>query len=635
MAIHWQVKFKSLRAEEIYTVNIYDSTYSGTPLQLIGGAEPFTTQEDDDDDVFTPVRTQSGYIRIVDDGSVNWRDIIPTTDVDRPVTLTDSNGNVKWQGYMQAQDFGTELYAVPKEISFPVQCAMSTLSRIDVDIDEYIGLANFAAILDYALLIVSDLTFSNLVIQGGADAMLWLIRRVDWETFGETDEEGIFVSKNSVLSVIENVCRYWGWTLRTKDQTIYMTCADDTSLNNFLTLTRQQLTAMAGGTPSGTIDMSGYNMATIGDVFANTQNIDMRMRGVNKAMLTAETGGIDENLIYLYPETVLKDMDDGGYYPDQQSGVEYTSNKGSFTSRFFNGMMLASSIGNSYFNIAKQGNNFAPVIRDAVYKSSVSPSAFCYFETNKPYVIGDGEFLISFDTFTESSSEYFWFGLQAIDADTNDVYYWDGTAWVTTSSTYFKIKSGAAIPTSSCPVLYGYVRLVLVGWDAQVINDMSELTLTYKRSSVNGRYLNTERRNYNKYSAKNDSVVKQEWNESCLFSTENYSKFGSAIVINPNNTYFMGWDYANHREATSITPKQQGYAPIVLATSTQPEQHLVNRIALFWSTSRRKIQCHLRSELIPDITPRYKVIIDGSTMYAISISRNWRDDVTQLKMIQL
>ena len=53
MAIHWQVKFKSLRAadgNEDYTVSIYDSDYTGNPIQLKGGAEPFVTQEDDDDD---------------------------------------------------------------------------------------------------------------------------------------------------------------------------------------------------------------------------------------------------------------------------------------------------------------------------------------------------------------------------------------------------------------------------------------------------------------------------------------------------------------------------------------------------------------------------------------------------------
>ena len=68
MAIHWQIRFKSLRTLTDYRVNIYDANYSGNPIQLNGGAEPFTTEEDGSDDMFTPIRKQNGHIRIVDNG---------------------------------------------------------------------------------------------------------------------------------------------------------------------------------------------------------------------------------------------------------------------------------------------------------------------------------------------------------------------------------------------------------------------------------------------------------------------------------------------------------------------------------------------------------------------------------------
>jgi hypothetical protein len=67
--IHWKIKFKSLRAGTDYTVNIWKdgSLPSGYPLTLKGGAQPFVTQEDEDEDPFVNVRQQSGYISIVDD----------------------------------------------------------------------------------------------------------------------------------------------------------------------------------------------------------------------------------------------------------------------------------------------------------------------------------------------------------------------------------------------------------------------------------------------------------------------------------------------------------------------------------------------------------------------------------------
>ena len=54
-----QLQFKSLRSETLYTLTI--GTASGT---LTGAAEPFVTQEADDADMFLPIRTQTGYIRI-------------------------------------------------------------------------------------------------------------------------------------------------------------------------------------------------------------------------------------------------------------------------------------------------------------------------------------------------------------------------------------------------------------------------------------------------------------------------------------------------------------------------------------------------------------------------------------------
>ena len=59
MNIKWQVKFKTLRGRRTLTVSIYDLTYTGQPILLKGGEEPFVTEESSDDDPFTPIRTQT------------------------------------------------------------------------------------------------------------------------------------------------------------------------------------------------------------------------------------------------------------------------------------------------------------------------------------------------------------------------------------------------------------------------------------------------------------------------------------------------------------------------------------------------------------------------------------------------
>ena len=190
MAIHWQIPFKSLLKGTDYTVNIYDSTYSGEPIILKGGAQPFTTQEDDNDDMFTPIRTQSGYLRIVDDGkdangnplsaSDDWKSMVPSIDTDRPVTLTESNGAVVWQGFMQAQNFSGVLYGNPQEREFPVQCVLTVTQGTDINYEQK-NIQNFAYLLKQIIdSIPSDFRPTNFLLQGGAHAQEWLLKKMDW-----------------------------------------------------------------------------------------------------------------------------------------------------------------------------------------------------------------------------------------------------------------------------------------------------------------------------------------------------------------------------------------------------------------------------------------------------------------------
>ena len=157
MAKNYSITFVSLRTATTYTVHIGGGT--GTEVPLKGGAQPFMTQEDDDEDMFTPIRTQSGYIRIIDDGkdangnAFDWKDLIPATDTARPVTLThDSGGHatVDWVGFMQAQDFGNVLYGNPQEREFPIQCVLTVTQGTDINYQQT-SIQNFAYLLKQAV----------------------------------------------------------------------------------------------------------------------------------------------------------------------------------------------------------------------------------------------------------------------------------------------------------------------------------------------------------------------------------------------------------------------------------------------------------------------------------------------------
>lgn len=626
MAIHWKIPFKSLRDKTDYCVNIYDDTYSGTAVVLKGGDQPFTTREDDNDDLFAPIRTQSGYIRIVDDGfaadgvtAFDWRDIIPQTDTDRPVTLTAGN-TIVWQGYMQAQNFGSKIYGNPQEREYPVHCALSVMSREDVDISAYSTLPNFAGLLDYVLSTIPSITIDSIVVQGGADARTWLMKKFDWSVFEHEGDDGVYRSDCDVQTALQDMCMYWGWCARISGTTLFLLSPDDSVLVNFLVLTRAQLTTLAGGTTAGTVNTGGYDTQTIGNIFASTDNTDMQLRGYNKASLTSEVGDIDDNFIYLYPDAVLQYFDGLGYTQDSISGRVYTPNKVSFTSQKFSGEMLASSAGSSFFCIRKIDDRYIPVIKNALHYTG--EGAFCIITTEKAYILADGEFEIRYKN-PENENRTFYFSLSVspdkeFDVASN-VCYWNGSGWTNTQSVFNLLIDGGAIPTANIPVKYGYVKLALYGWFGSTNQDMSDLSLVFRRSVIRGRLFHTDRKDSRTYTARNNSMVKEDWSGSCMFTTDNNSNYGPGLVVNADGTYFGGWDYSQHQ-----------------AGSTKPEQHMVDRVAAYWSTSKRMITCDVRADLLTmEPKPNQKITIDSTVCYPLSIGRDWRNDVITLKLIEI
>ena len=303
MAVHWTIPFRSLRTNILYTVNIYDSTYSGNPIPLKGGAEPFSTQEADDEDGFIPIRTQSGYLRIVDDGyaadgttAFNWKQLLPMTDTDRPVTLTNGDGDIVWQGFMQAQNFSGTLYGNPQEREFPVQCVLTVLEGTDINYQQT-EIKNFAYLLNYIISSIPTISITTIKVQGNTDAQSWLLKCIDWQNFVSEDNDGNPSARFNLYQCLEDMCRFWGWTARTFGTTLYLTCADDSDEQQWLTLTRAQLETMAGGIAAGTTGGSFITLALSGDIFASMSQNDFRQRGPNKATVNSNAGTLDNKII--------------------------------------------------------------------------------------------------------------------------------------------------------------------------------------------------------------------------------------------------------------------------------------------------------------------------------------------------
>lgn len=652
---NYSITFKSLRAGTVYTLNIGGGTGAAIPLK--GGAQPFTTQEDDSDDMFTPIRTQTGYIRIVDDGkdangtAWNWKDLLPATDTSRPVTLT-VGGTVVWQGFMQAQNFGGVLYGNPQEREFPVQCPLTALSASDVDATNR-ELRNFAYIIKQAFDNLTGITINNFIFQGGTKAQDILLKLVDWQNL-VSEEDGVISGRYDNLQVLTDVCAFWGWTCRTCGQNVYFTCADDATLmSDALILSYAQLGTMAGGISAGsTSETFLSNVSPSGDIFSSVDNAEYLVRGYNLARVTADGNSADENVMEAYPTKVEETMINNGNYTESYNDcyAVYTGDLSSFTDIYltgscngsyatFNKMLVKKNMSDpgSEYNVVRIRKtfisasqtafaSFETVFHHSYYDTTIANGGFDYGGIN---IYGDvfrkGK---RYEDYDNNGAGKKHINLRVGIGKTRETaLWWTGSAWSSTVSA-ISIRIGDQSPrqqllsiNTNANNLQGKLFVDFLG-SSDIPEDNSErrfefvgFQVTFTRRIYKHLMDQSVRKGSIEYKASNNSVVSDEWNADCIYASDNDMLWGYGVIMNNDGKWLTTMTYGTQ--------------------SKHPEQHLADRVAAYSATSKQKVSAELRTEQVGTITPRNTVTLGGVTGHAISISHDWRDDITQLTTMQV
>jgi hypothetical protein len=185
--------------------------------------------------------------------------------------------------------------------------------------------------------------------------------------------------------------------------------------------------------------------------------------------------------------------------------------------------------------------------------------------------------------------------------------------------------------------LYGYLFIDFMGTEDRAdvrLPEQFELAnfkVEYSRdeeiiaSGGLSRKVTKDRVDTQEYTATNSNASKEEWNANCIFASDNNTEFGFGLILDGSGGIVEKVPYGN--------------------TTDHPEQHLANRVASYWATAKRKIEGELQAHVVQaitggtvkigDILPCHKVSIDSNTFCPIAISRNWRDDVVKLSLLQI
>lgn len=677
MAIHWQIPFRSLRGDTLYTVNIYDDSYTGDPVQLTGAANPFETQEDDNDDVFAPIRMQSGYLRIVDTGTdndgnpFNWRDMIPASDTDRPVTLTHDNV-VDWVGFIQPMNFGVNIYDSPQEVEFPLQCPLTIMEGIDVNYSQT-SIKNFAYLLKTVIDCIPETCRpQTFLIQGSEHAQTWLTKCICWQLFAQPTDDFDNEASMSMYDALTGMLQYWGWTMRIKGQSLFLTFADDTTEPDFLTLDYEALSDMADGTVSG--DTGGhYTVREIVDGFADAENTDSQIRGPYRAIVSADPDGWDANLV----DPLDSDFENEATESQWEYGIHYNNTTLAKSAEILSIMRsdykaTATSGSAAFRQIRKYEGleqGYGSPMNVIEIQKSFSGSVFVKFEMNYERSYSDGFFIIHGKTY-RGADEYVecqgdnYEGNREMYArlsvrNAHGTMWWDGKMWRNYAVT-FVLTIGNSKPqyfsrywesetskttTSIIPTgtLYGTLCLELLGsggdrafpeTDGQRSFNLTDFQIEFAKNNnviKTGPYVNSgwydirNRRLPSKYEYKwyNGNRTRQEYTDDNVFCSENLMKPGFAVVLNADGSYSGQVRYGTG------------------AVTQYPEQHKADRIANYWASSKRKLNFNVMSTAtmlgVPyaAITPAWKLTFDGTTLYPLSISRKWRDDTMNMILVEI
>lgn len=291
-----------------YTVSIGGMSAAKT---LKGSAVPITIDEDDSDDFFTPVRTQSGVLKFWDETGILWKQLNPAQSKSLPVTITKSSGGstvTVWRGYVQGQTFSGEFPAFPTTHSIPVICPLGVLEGIKFNPAwPSNGITNIAWALQY-ILTQAGFSWANLYFPGNTGNVTQRLRaRYDIRNFMDAVAE---TPKYNCLEVLNEICKYFGWQCRTQGEDIYFTSFADSIMRNagYAVATWTDLTTLAGGTTE-TLDETSLSFIDLEPedplTYADTTGEELLTQGWGSASVEADINAAD-NIVEIPTEALTE-----------------------------------------------------------------------------------------------------------------------------------------------------------------------------------------------------------------------------------------------------------------------------------------------------------------------------------------
>ena len=384
-----QCRFQS-RTHQQYCVNISKQADVSVEIkQLIGSEHPFITSEANSDDIFTPVRQQTGYLRVLDTGGGTLIDeLLPENNTQKMVTLVNlTTGKTEWIGFLAAEVFtqpwGNEL----KELEFPLKSALACLADVTMQVGAT-GTNRLALLIYNAFTTMygeGEVPFTHMVMMDDfANTCDHLLIRANFskffrnETIMNDNTETVIRVGETYMKAIKALCATFGVTLRQQGTALVFGRYDnggDFSIN-ISTLNWSVLAAIANRSnewPWDDVQPQGQivtrDLLPIAD-FRKDNNKLTYIQGGRAAIVSLNVSDAQNGSIIEMPQSIVKD---GGVMSVTVGGKGQTSSSGELVVRTI-----------SMFFTETIKENFQPSERNGGSES------YSYYKANVTFISSTG-----------------------------------------------------------------------------------------------------------------------------------------------------------------------------------------------------------------------------------------------------
>lgn len=331
MARRWKVEAMSIggRMIEVY---VSQKQWSGDVVLVEAAANAIEWADDDDRDILLPVRGQSGYLRVIDDGSGEVDDMMPRNNMENYVEVWCENSMV-WQGYMQAATYTASWDIAPKVVEFPLIDGLTALESVYMDSTKEMSMVTLAE-LTYEAIMATGLDIKKVVYpkevmekvvfgeDGKGYATPWMLEVSRFNFFEKSDavnyDDPEYQRYDGITyrELLEEIAKLWGWRVVIRGWKMLFISTEAT---NYYEIDTLRMLAYASGIEGTEENVNIRYWLLEGLDWMSTDHTIERLQGCNKMEVTVTTKEVPQEIKPKIDE--LETYKDCGTLGDRNQGL--------------------------------------------------------------------------------------------------------------------------------------------------------------------------------------------------------------------------------------------------------------------------------------------------------------------------